>query len=164
MFEAAAPGSDGALGLRSLIGMGDLIGTQENPDAGTLPNAKSEPAAERVEGAEIQENYGEISHHIAPPFLSGRPTADTTPPKPEVDALQCHPAPCLGRCHSDDALPAARRPHGISHTIRHYVSFLTMSGVVCSGPIFSVKISRPWRHSFGALQQSCGDGRVTMNE
>ncbi len=29
------------------------------------------------------------------------------------------------------------------HTLRHYVSFLTMSGVLCSGPVFSAKVCSP---------------------
>lgn len=39
----------------------DLVGMEENPEAGLLPNpSKGDPALTGVEEAEVQENYGEI--------------------------------------------------------------------------------------------------------
>ena len=49
------------------------------------------------------------------------------------------------------------------HTLRHYVSFLTMSGNICSSPIFSVNISSPWRYSLSSLDQACRSERSTTN-
>jgi site-specific recombinase XerD len=69
-------------------------------------------------------------------------------------------APINRRVLSDTfaaAAAAAGIQRGVTpHALRHYVSFPTMSGAFCSGPIFSAKISTPWPHSFGSLQQSCG--------
>jgi hypothetical protein len=39
----------------------DLVGMEENPDAGLLPNpSQQDPALTGVEEAEIQDNYGEV--------------------------------------------------------------------------------------------------------
>ena len=39
--------------------------------------------------------------------------------------------------------PSLKNKRLTPHVLRHYVSFLTMSGVFCSGPVFSAKVCSP---------------------
>ena len=67
--------------------------------------------------------------------------------------IACHIVEDTGRKDSDGKR-VMRAKYGF-HTLRHYVSFLTMSGTLGFALVFPANFSSHWRHSLGSFSQPC---------
>ena len=70
----------------------------------------------------------------------------------------------INRATHEAAEAAGIRKRVSPHTLRHYVSFLTMSGALSSVLVPSANTCSPRRHSLGHLHPVQRSGRSTINE